>query len=278
VLKFGEIVSVFGHEHELGRSFRMTLNAGRSDERILVDIPNWSFDWQYNYRPVDSIVLEPGDVITIECSWDRSRRDPNLEPAYILWANGTNDEMCFSTIATRLVAGTPSPAGAGERGATGFVPDPVTLKCLIDAGVSVDMAPARSDVAPALEILFGCAGPDEVGALLADSIGQAFRGMVSDEGLECLAEGLADRGAATELLISMVPNSTPAERTPIAELAGDCVLLSDTIAAFGLPLPDDARPCVDEAGRDLIVKAMVDRSMPEEQVLFSTVRPCLSGG
>ncbi len=98
---FGEIVSVLGHMHEIGRSFRMTLNPGESDERVLLDIPRWDFDWQYNYEPVESIQVAPGDNVRIECSWDRSLIKPGSEPRYILWADGTNDEMCFSTIVTR---------------------------------------------------------------------------------------------------------------------------------------------------------------------------------
>ncbi len=103
VRDFGRIVSVLGHEHELGRTFRMTLNPDTPEERILLDIPQWDFDWQYNYIPAEEIVLEPGDWVRIECSWDRSLRDPELEPAYVFWADGTDDEMCFSTIVTRPV-------------------------------------------------------------------------------------------------------------------------------------------------------------------------------
>ncbi len=99
----GEIVSVLGHEHEIGSWFKMTINPGQPDERVLLDIPEWDFDWQYNYEPVESIVLYPDDVVRIECGWDRSLRDPSLEPAYVLWADGTDDEMCFATITTRPV-------------------------------------------------------------------------------------------------------------------------------------------------------------------------------
>ncbi len=97
----GEIVSVLGHEHEIGSWFKMTLNPGRADERVLLDIPDWDFDWQYNYEPEERIVLGAADIIRLECGWDRSLRDPSLEPAYVLWADGTNDEMCFGTISTR---------------------------------------------------------------------------------------------------------------------------------------------------------------------------------
>ena len=101
VYETGEIVSIFGHEHELGSAVRLTLNPDTPEERILLDIPEWSFDWQYNYYPVESIVLNSDDTLRIECEWDRSLRDPKLEPSYVLWANGTNDEMCFWNIITR---------------------------------------------------------------------------------------------------------------------------------------------------------------------------------
>ena len=99
----GEIVSVFGHEHEIGASFKMTLNPDTPEERVLLDIPVWDFDWQLIYEPTESIVIDRGDTIRIECTWDRALRDPLLEPAYVLWADGTDDEMCFSTVVTRPV-------------------------------------------------------------------------------------------------------------------------------------------------------------------------------
>ena len=38
----------------------------------------------------------PGDKVRITCTWDRSR-DPNRAPRYIMFAEGTEDEMCFAT-------------------------------------------------------------------------------------------------------------------------------------------------------------------------------------
>lgn len=92
-----DIVDVLGHMHEIGSEFRMTLNKGREDEVTLLHIPVWNFEWQLNYQPVDPVRAEPGDDITIECTWDRTLRfDP--EPRYIFFAEGTEDEMCFATI------------------------------------------------------------------------------------------------------------------------------------------------------------------------------------
>ncbi len=99
--EFGEIVSVFGHMHEIGTKFRMTLNPGRADEQVLLDIPEWDFDWQYNYEPIENIIVRPGDSVLIECEWDRSLIKDGEEPRYIFWSDGTNDEMCFSSVVTR---------------------------------------------------------------------------------------------------------------------------------------------------------------------------------
>ena len=92
----GDIVDFMGHMHTRGKSFRMILDPGTPKETVLLDIPSWNFDWQINYQPVDPIPVQRGDTIRIQCSWDRSQRvDPS--PRYITFAEGTEDEMCFST-------------------------------------------------------------------------------------------------------------------------------------------------------------------------------------
>ncbi|MDZ7734675.1 MAG: hypothetical protein U5R31_17775 [Acidimicrobiia bacterium] len=97
----GEILGVLGHMHEIGKTYRMTLNPGTPEEKILLDIPRWDFDWQFNYKPKEKIVLEEGDVIRVECSWDRNLFPVDAEPHWVSWAEGTEDEMCYSTVATR---------------------------------------------------------------------------------------------------------------------------------------------------------------------------------
>ena len=99
----GEIISIWGHQHEIGSSFRMTLNPETPQERVLLDIPRWDFDWQLNYEPTETIVLEPGDTIRVECEWDRAKIPEGAAPRYIVWSEGTDDEMCYSQIITRPV-------------------------------------------------------------------------------------------------------------------------------------------------------------------------------
>ena len=66
---------------------------------ILLDIPDWDFEWQLGYSPIEEIMIDAGDTIRIDCSWNRERA-PYEPVGYIVWADGTGDEMCFSTITT----------------------------------------------------------------------------------------------------------------------------------------------------------------------------------
>ena len=93
----GTIFSVLGHMHEFGAAYRMTLNPDTPDERVLLDIPTWSFEWQLNYRPIDAIRISQEDTVRFECWWDRTLVHMD-EPRYITWNEGTVDEMCFSGI------------------------------------------------------------------------------------------------------------------------------------------------------------------------------------
>ena len=101
----GVIIGVLGHMHTLGASFRFTIDPDTPDEQILLDIPTWNFDWQTNYQLAEPLRVIKGQVIRMECSWDRSI-DPNRTPKYIVFAEGTEDEMCFGTYA--LVPDDPS--------------------------------------------------------------------------------------------------------------------------------------------------------------------------
>lgn len=96
----GDVVDVLGHMHQIGSSYRMTLNPDTPDAKVLLDIPVWNFNWQLNYQPVDPVPVTRGDTVRVSCSWDRRlRHDPVLR--YIVFAEGTEDEMCFSTVTIR---------------------------------------------------------------------------------------------------------------------------------------------------------------------------------
>jgi len=93
----GTIYTVLGHMHEFGHAYRMTLNPDTAEEMVLLDIPDWDFEWQLAYDLVDDVRIDTDDTVRFECWWDRTRQFMP-EPRYITWNEGTVDEMCFSSI------------------------------------------------------------------------------------------------------------------------------------------------------------------------------------
>ncbi len=89
------LFGVSGHMHELGRSFRLELNPGQAEAKLLLDIPRWDFHWQDSYEFVAPLEVSPGDVVRMTCVWDNRLSD---EPRYVVWGEGTADEMCFGTL------------------------------------------------------------------------------------------------------------------------------------------------------------------------------------
>ena len=92
----GEVVSIWPHMHELGTTYRLTLNPGTPEETLLIDIDQWDFNWQLGYYPVEELSFERGDVLRLECGWDRALWPADVESRYVVWAEGTQDEMCFT--------------------------------------------------------------------------------------------------------------------------------------------------------------------------------------
>ena len=117
----GTMIGVLGHMHTLGKSFRMTLNPGQADQQILLDIPTWNFDWQMNYQLATPIHVTKGQTIEMQCSWDRSL-DPNRPSKYIVFAEGTEDEMCFGTYGLIPDDQSPQPAASSFGGGPGARP------------------------------------------------------------------------------------------------------------------------------------------------------------
>jgi polyisoprenoid-binding protein YceI len=92
----GTMIGAMGHMHTLGKSIRLTLDPETPKPQILLDIPRWSFDWQMNYGFQKPIHVDAGQKILLDCAWDRAA-DPTRPAKYIVFAEGTEDEMCFAT-------------------------------------------------------------------------------------------------------------------------------------------------------------------------------------
>ena len=91
---------VAGHMHLLGRSIKLELNPGEPDASTLLDIPMWDFDNQASHSIKPTSRRSPGDKIKVTCKHEQALRDqlPSFKgqpDKYVLWGDGTTDEMCL---------------------------------------------------------------------------------------------------------------------------------------------------------------------------------------
>ena len=97
------VQAVGGHMHLLGASIRVELNPGTPRARVLLDIPRWDFHWQAMYVLRSPIAAKAGDVLRVTCRYDTAKRltartATERKPRYILWGEGTTDEMCLGVL------------------------------------------------------------------------------------------------------------------------------------------------------------------------------------
>ena len=131
----GDAVSVYAHMHQLGKAFRIELNPDTPAAQVLLDIPHWDFDWQSTYTYETPVSVKPGDNLRITCTyanapmtgdasatqapaqwqtgwqeWWAKTAHAHSDPTsgdyrYIIWGEGTRDEMCLGSLVVRPADG-----------------------------------------------------------------------------------------------------------------------------------------------------------------------------
>jgi hypothetical protein len=92
-----------GHMHLLGRSIKVDLNPGTAKAKSLLDVPVYNFDDQGARLLPKPVVVHAGDDLRVTCTHDATlrRQVPSLKslpPRYVLWGEGTSDEMCLGIV------------------------------------------------------------------------------------------------------------------------------------------------------------------------------------
>jgi hypothetical protein len=101
----GLIYAVWGHEHLLGRSFRMELVHADGAAQCLLHIPRWDFHWQSVYTLKTPVAARAGEHVRVTCSWDNSDAHQPLVGGQraaareVRYGEGTGDEMCIGSLA-----------------------------------------------------------------------------------------------------------------------------------------------------------------------------------
>jgi hypothetical protein len=96
------ILGAAGHMHLLGRELRIEANPGTPDAETLLDIPIWDFDDQ-GTKAVEPIHVDRFDTVQITCKHVQWLRDvlpafEGIPDKYVVWAEGTTDEMCLGML------------------------------------------------------------------------------------------------------------------------------------------------------------------------------------
>ena len=95
-----QAVAIYPHQHYLGRAVKVTATAPEGTPeptvRTLLEITDWSFDWQDEYAWTESVTLRAGTRLEARFVWDNSAsnpQNPHDPPQAVRWGPGSLDEM-----------------------------------------------------------------------------------------------------------------------------------------------------------------------------------------
>jgi hypothetical protein len=100
VYQSGYIVMAGAHMHLTGVSLTMVLNPGTPQAKTILDVPAFNFHNQKAYNLKTPVAVAAGDKIQVTCTYNPrlAQELPLLRkvaPHFILWGDGSSDEMCL---------------------------------------------------------------------------------------------------------------------------------------------------------------------------------------
>ncbi len=89
------LYSLFPHMHFRGKSFRYTLVNPDKSEEIILNVPNYNFNWQRQYYLKEPKSIAAGSLLKVEAVFDNSEQNPfNPKPQdTVRFGEQTKDEM-----------------------------------------------------------------------------------------------------------------------------------------------------------------------------------------
>lgn len=112
------IVSYFPHMHMRGKSMKYTATYPDGRKEVLLDVPRYSFNWQWFYYPIEPQVMPKGTRIDIEARYDNSDGNPfNPDPNKVIgFGEGSDQEMMFGVVEYIVEEGVrPKPVNPKEK-------------------------------------------------------------------------------------------------------------------------------------------------------------------
>ncbi len=92
------LYSVMPHMHMIGKSIKVTMTPPGGSERLLIDIPQWDYNWQETYFLKEPLAIKAGTKFHLEAIYDNSPNNPLNPfdpPRRITFGEQTFNEMSF---------------------------------------------------------------------------------------------------------------------------------------------------------------------------------------
>jgi hypothetical protein len=99
VLQNVTLLNITPHMHLLGKDMKVVAVTPDKTEQLLVNVPQWDFNWQTTYVYKTPVKLQSGSRINLTSHYDNSPsnpRNPNKSPRDVTWGEQTTDEMCIA--------------------------------------------------------------------------------------------------------------------------------------------------------------------------------------
>jgi hypothetical protein len=89
------VLSYLPHMHQRGAAVKYTLRYPDGRDEVVLDVPRYSYDWQWIYQLSDPKDVPAGTLLVVDARWDNSAANPrNPNPNVDLhFGEGTDDEM-----------------------------------------------------------------------------------------------------------------------------------------------------------------------------------------
>ena len=110
------LYAMMPHMHYRGK--RMSYSARYPDgtEELLLSVPKYDFNWQFNYQLEEPVFIPAGTTIVVRGAMDNSERNPgNPDPSQpVHFGLQTQHEMFFGFMTMRYVDVVPQVAATGD--------------------------------------------------------------------------------------------------------------------------------------------------------------------
>ncbi len=98
------LYSVFPHAHYRGENMAISLlEPGAKEEKLIVSLPKYDFNWQRGYDFATPISIKPGTKLITRYQYDNSKNNPaNPDPSItVTWGEQSHEEMQYTALGFR---------------------------------------------------------------------------------------------------------------------------------------------------------------------------------